>query len=192
MDPLPFQAFNGLPHSRLPGTDPSSRVARILATGDRRNSPFWAINPALSRSVDRSAWFCLDDGASDSHRLLPWLVRDVSSLGARHGHRSAVRTNHAENDGRPWVRSHCQLGCESSKRIQTGEPNSIAFIPVGPRLTKELTRLYSGSNPRWGMSGNTAAFRFSSDRQFHRHRGMSRYESAEPPMCSTTVAGGLA
>jgi len=31
--------------------------------------------------------------------------------------------DHPENNGRPLVRSQFYLSCESSKRVQTGEPN---------------------------------------------------------------------
>src|ERR1035437_220821 len=65
-----------------------------------------------------------DHGASGTYPGFPWRVRDVSRLGARHGYSSALCVNDDENKIRPWVRSHCQLARESSKRVQTGEPNS--------------------------------------------------------------------
>jgi hypothetical protein len=53
-----------------------------------------------------------------------WRVRDVSKLGACRGQTSAVRSDRSENNARPRVRSLGQLGGESSKRVQTGEPMS--------------------------------------------------------------------
>jgi hypothetical protein len=67
-----------------------------------------------------------DDGASGNYEV-PWRVRDVSGLGARHGFLPAVRMDHSENNARPRVRSQSCLGCISSKRIQTGEP--LPFRP---------------------------------------------------------------
>jgi hypothetical protein len=47
---------------------------------------------------------------SGSYIGLWWRVRDVSRLGACHGHGSAVRADHSENNECPWVRSLCQFG----------------------------------------------------------------------------------
>ena len=58
-------------------------------------------------------------------------VRDVSRLGARHGHRSAVRTDQSENSSHPRVRPQRQIGGKSSKRVQTGEPSSL--LPKVPQ-----------------------------------------------------------
>jgi hypothetical protein len=77
-----------------------------------------------SRRVGLSAGLRPHDGAAGNYGV-PLQVRDVSGLGARHGLLPAVRMDHSENNARPRVRSLSSLGCESSKRIQTGEPNSF-------------------------------------------------------------------
>lgn len=41
--------------------------------------------------------------------------------------------DHPENNGRPLVRSQFYLSCESSKRVQTGEP-----IPALDRQVEHL------------------------------------------------------
>ena len=78
-----------------------------------------------SRRVGLSAGLRPHDGAAGNYGV-PLQVRDVSGLGARHGLLPAVRMDHSENNARPRVRSLSSLGCESSKRIQTGEPNELA------------------------------------------------------------------
>ena len=47
------------------------------------------------------------------------------------------------------VRADRVSGCKSSKRIQTGEPDRIAFIPLSARTCGRASRLYSSPNPVW-------------------------------------------
>src|SRR5579862_4894215 len=58
----------------------------------------------------------------------PWLVPDVSRLGAHRGQASAVRSNRPENNGRLRVRSEDHLSRKSSKRVLPEEP--IPFLPL--------------------------------------------------------------
>jgi hypothetical protein len=53
-----------------------------------------------------------------------------SYLGTQRGQVLAVHADHSENIGRCRVRSQCQLARKSSKRVQTGEPLCIVFIPL--------------------------------------------------------------
>src|ERR1039458_10410056 len=72
----------------------------------------------------------------------PSRVRDVSRLGARRGQSSAVRSNRSENNERLRVRSERQLSRKSSKRIQTGEPDSV-FGDVRYRSEEHTSELQS-------------------------------------------------
>jgi hypothetical protein len=94
-----------------------------------------------SRRVGLSAGLRPHDGAAGNYGV-PLQVRDVSGLGARLGLLPAVRMDHSENNARPRVRSLSSLGCEGSKRIQTGEPPeigvSIVYFTGDPSSTLEL------------------------------------------------------
>jgi hypothetical protein len=52
----------------------------------------------------------------------------VPGLGAQSGQRPAVTLDHSENTMRSQVRSRPELARESSKRVQTGEPNCVFQI----------------------------------------------------------------
>jgi hypothetical protein len=71
-------------------------------------------------------------------------------MGAQTGQASSLAPDHSENNTRPWVRSHGQLGGKSSKRIQTGEPNFNPLKSLDREEAERLTPLFSGSNPDWG------------------------------------------
>src|ERR1035441_3554502 len=103
--------------------------------------------PPGSRGIRKVSW-------------APRPVRDVSRLGARHGQEPARRTDHSEIKANRRVPSMGQLGGESSKRVQTGEPNCIAFIPLSARTRERAKSFVFRFESSLALVGNTLANRF--------------------------------